>query len=168
MAFRWLTSTSSHILSHHISSILRHAFFAFWNFLICGMYHISWHQALMSKSYIVWLKGEENLRITNTRYVSINKASNKGDPIGIFISTVRNVIFDIALSTLWVPGEWQYQLCLIWTDILRWREIGHHVLLHCVCSLLHLKILRNRNSQRRVRVGVLGILEHWLIICIHC
>lgn len=74
----------------------------------------------MSKNYIVWLKGKENLRITNTRYVSVNNASNEGDCIGIFISTIKNFIFDIALSTLWVPGEWQYQLRLMWIDILWW------------------------------------------------
>jgi len=67
----------------------------------------------MSKNYVVWLKAEENLRTTNTRYVSVNKAGNKGDPIGNFIFTIKNFMFDIALSTLWVPGEWQYQLCVM-------------------------------------------------------
>jgi hypothetical protein len=117
-----LQMADKHLLSHPFPPYFLHSkthFLAFWNFLN-HMYHISWHQTLMSKNYIVWLKGKENLHIINTRYVSANKASNEGDPIGMFISTIKNFIFDIALSTLWVPGEWQYQLCLMWTDILWW------------------------------------------------
>jgi hypothetical protein len=116
----------------------------------------------MPKNNIVWPKVEVNLCISITRHGSVNEASSKGDPKGVDISTVKNVIFVIVSSTWWVLGGWQFQIYLIWTNTLWWREICQHLLLHCICLLLHLKIFLNQHSQR----GVGGVYAwHGWIIC---
>jgi hypothetical protein len=60
-------------------------------------------------------------------------------------SVVKKVTYDNVWSTWWGRGGWKYEVVLMLTNILQWREIDRCLLLH-LCSLLRFKTFLKINT----------------------
>jgi hypothetical protein len=124
---------------------------------------------MVSANYVVWLKHNKNLHSCNTIHGTVNTEIEAKEVLKIFlhISVVKIVVTcGNEESSWWGLRGWEYQVILILTNTLQWREISQCLLLH-LCSWLHLKI----SIREREWVGgggvVCSIVVYMVIASVH-